>query len=67
MLKLISFAKRSKKIRQEKGFSQQDLAELAGVHYTQIGRYENKGANPASDVLAKIANALGVTSNGWNP
>jgi hypothetical protein len=32
------------------------------IHYTQIGRYENKGAKPA-DVLAKIANSLEVSSD----
>lgn len=59
----MSFADRLKKSRQEKGLSQTELAALAGIHYTQIGRYENKGAKPASDVLAKIADALGVSSD----
>ena len=33
------------------------------MHYTQIGRYESKGVKPSGEVLAKIANALGVTSD----
>lgn len=32
------------------------------MHHAQIGRYENKGAHPSADVLAKIANALGVSA-----
>ena len=43
--------------------SKSDLANLIGVHYSQIGRYENKGAQPSADVLAKLANALGVTTD----
>ena len=34
-----------------------------GIHYTQIGRYETKGAQPSADVLSKIANALEVSSD----
>jgi len=33
------------------------------VHYSQIGRYEDKGAQPSADILAKLANALEVTSD----
>ncbi len=59
----MGFAERLKKARQDKGFSQSELGSLADIHYTQIGRYENKGAQPSGDVLAKIANALGVSSD----
>lgn len=34
-----------------------------GIHYTQIGRYEKKGAQPSADILSKLANALGVSSD----
>ncbi len=33
------------------------------MHYPQIGRYEDKGAQPSADILAKLANALEVTSD----
>jgi|ERR1700752_3009370 len=59
----MSFGKRLAKARIEKGYSQTELGEIAGVHYTQIGRYEKKGVVPAGDVLGKIANALGVTAD----
>ena len=39
-----------------------ELGKLAGIHHAQIGRYENKGAHPSADVLAKLANALGVSA-----
>jgi transcriptional regulator with XRE-family HTH domain len=57
------FAERLKKVRTAKNLSQTELGGLIGVHYTQIGRYENKGAYPTADVLAKMSNALGVSSD----
>src|SRR4030042_2985391 len=59
----MDFAQRLKKARMDKGLSQTELANLVGIHYTQIGRYENKGSQPSADVLAKLANALGVSSD----
>lgn len=59
----MSFAQRLKKARIDKALSQTELGNLAGIHYTQIGRYENKGAQPSAEVLSKLANALGVSSD----
>jgi transcriptional regulator with XRE-family HTH domain len=58
-----TFSERLKRARLDKGFSKSDLASEIGVHYSQIGRYEEKGAQPSADVLAKLANALGVSSD----
>ena len=58
----MNFSERLRKIRSEKGFSKIELGKLAGIHHAQIGRYENKGAYPSADVLAKLANALGVSA-----
>nr|WP_297309826.1 helix-turn-helix transcriptional regulator [uncultured Flavobacterium sp.] len=55
---VMDFGNRLKQLRTEKGFSKIELSELAQVHHVQIGRYENKGAMPSTDVLAKLANAL---------
>lgn len=59
----MGFAQRLKKARTDKGFSQTELANQVGIHYTQIGRYETKGAQPSADVLSKMANALEVSSD----
>jgi len=59
----MGFGARLKKARQDKGFSQSELGKIVDVHYTQIGRYEGKGAKPSGEVLSKIASALGVTSD----
>ena len=55
-----NLATRLKEARTAKGVSQQDLAKLAKVHYTNIGRYERGDAVPSADVLNKIARALEV-------
>jgi len=59
----MGFAERLKKARNDRGLSQTELAKLVGIHYTQIGRYEKKGAQPSADVLSKLSNALGVSSD----
>lgn len=59
----MSFSERLKRARVNKGLSQSQLGELVNVHYTQIGRYENKGSQPAADVLSKIADALDVSTD----
>ena len=59
----MTFGERLKKARLEKGFSKSDLAREINVHYSQIGRYEEKGAQPAGDILARLANALEVSSD----
>jgi transcriptional regulator with XRE-family HTH domain len=53
-----SLAERLKSGRKEKGFSQQKLAELAEVHYTNIGKYERGDATPSASVLNRISQAL---------
>lgn len=58
----MNFADRLKKLRMDKGLSKIELGKLSGIHHAQIGRYENKGAHPSADVLAKIANALDVSA-----
>lgn len=49
--------------RKAKGISQQELARLAKVHFTNVGKYERGEATPASDILNRIAQALDVTTD----
>lgn len=52
---------RLKALRKQKDFSQQELAEKAGVHYTHIGRYERGQSKPTTETLRRLAEALGVS------
>jgi transcriptional regulator with XRE-family HTH domain len=49
--------------RKKKGVSQQELARLAKVHFTNVGKYERGEATPAADILNRIAQALEVTTD----
>jgi transcriptional regulator with XRE-family HTH domain len=51
-------ADRIKEGRKSKKLSQQKLAEIAKVHYTNVGKYERGEAVPSSSVLNRIAQAL---------
>lgn len=58
---IMELQERLKQARNEKKISQQELAKLVGVHYTNIGRYERGEAVPSAHVLNKLAQSLDVT------
>lgn len=60
-LRMTDLSKRIQSLRKEKGISQSDLAELAGISRAQINRYENQGAEPSASALKAIANHLDTT------
>jgi len=49
--------------RKAKYLSQQDLAKLAKVHFTNLGKYEREESVPSADVLNRIAKVLDVTTD----
>ncbi len=53
-------AARIKELRQARGLSQERLADQAGCDRTYIGMLERKLGNPSLQVLAAIAEALGI-------
>ena len=57
----MDFATRLTAARKRQGLTQQALAEHAGVHVTQIRRYEAGTSAPTLDVLRNIAVALHVS------
>lgn len=57
----MSLAERLKISRTDKKISQQKLAEMADVHYTNVGKYERGDAKPSADVLNRLASALEVS------
>jgi transcriptional regulator with XRE-family HTH domain len=54
------FAKRLKEIRQSRGFSQELLADRAGLHRTYVGSVERAERNVSIDNMERIAEALEV-------
>jgi len=60
MEKLKTFGEKIRKIRTERGLSQEKLALLAGLHRTYIGAIERGERNVSFKNIVKIANALEV-------
>lgn len=54
------FAKRVRELRAERGWSQDDLADAAGLHRTYIGTIERAEQSIGLDNIEKIAHALKV-------
>jgi transcriptional regulator with XRE-family HTH domain len=57
------FAERLRTLRKQKDLSQTELGQLAGLHYTHIGRFERGTSRPGSDTLRRLADALGVSGD----
>ncbi len=53
-------AKNMRRIRREKGWSQEELADRADVHRTYISGVERCVRNPTITIVGRIADALGV-------
>ena len=54
-------ARNMKRLRGERGWSQEELADRAKLHRTYISGVERGARNPTLTVLDKIATALEVT------
>lgn len=57
---LILFGKNVQRLRKNKGLSQEQLAEIAGLHRTYIGMIERAEKNITLINIEKIAAALNV-------
>lgn len=57
---LKSMGKRLKRIRKQKGITQEALAEAVGVHSTYVSMVERGVRNPTFKTMDKIARALKV-------
>jgi len=55
-----TICKKIKKYRNEKGLTQEDLAEKVGVSRVYIGYVEQGRNTPSLEILEKIAKALNV-------
>ncbi|HEX2907758.1 MAG TPA: helix-turn-helix transcriptional regulator [Phototrophicaceae bacterium] len=55
--------KRLRQLREAQGYSRRELSEKIGVVETQIVRYETGTSDATGDVLARIAQAFGVSAD----
>lgn len=57
------FAARLRQLRKAKNLSQTELGNLAGLHFTNVSRYERGTSHPPADAVKRLAAALGVSSS----
>lgn len=55
------FGKRLRQLREERGWSQEEFADRAGLHRTYVSAVERGVRNPTLSVLERIAKAMGVS------
>ena len=54
------FAENLRKARLAKGFSQEDLGEMANLHRTYVGSVERAERNVSIDNMERLAASLGI-------
>ena len=60
---LEAFASNVRRLRTERGLTQERLAERAGLHMTDIARIETLRRDPGVRVVVKVARGLGVPAS----
>ena len=60
---IMTIGDRVKVLRKEQKLTQSDLAAKIDLTYIQIGRYEQQKSKPSSDVVRRLADALGTTAD----
>ena len=58
-----NIAEELKKLRQQQGWSQEDLARNLGVSFATVNRWENGKTRPSKLALVQIKNRFFKTSN----
>ncbi len=56
-------AQNLRRLRTEKGWSQEEFADRAGIHRTYVSDIERGARNPTISIVEKLAVALDVTAS----
>lgn len=58
-----SFGDKVKKLRKEKGWSQDELGEKIGIHGRHISKYESGSAMPNAETVIRMADTFDVSTD----
>jgi transcriptional regulator with XRE-family HTH domain len=61
VIKPMTFGSRLKQSRHHKEFTQKQVADLLGIDFTTISKYENDKSQPDNEILQKLANLYGIS------
>lgn len=56
-------ARNLRRLRQEKGWSQEEFADQAGIHRTYVSDLERGARNPTIAIVERLAKPLKVTAS----
>ncbi len=59
----MAFAEKLSKLRNERGLTQQEMANMIGIGIAQIRRYEKGKSSPTLEVIKNIAKTLGISAD----
>ena len=59
-IKNLNLGERIKKVREEKGIKQKDLADKIGISYVMLSQYERGVRTPKYEMIDKIAKSLDI-------
>lgn len=54
---------RLRRIREQREFTQDELAALLGLGQSQLNKYENNKSDPTPEVMVRLATELNVTTD----
>lgn len=60
---LKGFGPRLRALREKRGLSQQELADLIGIHMSQLSRLERSVSTPSAETVLSLARALRATTD----
>ena len=61
------FGPELRRVREEKGLTQKELGDAAGIHPNTVARLERGEVEPSWQVVLAAAKALGVDCTAFNP